>query len=136
MDLISILGYPNLHFYTFTVAVMGVFGGGGGDKEGKHPCLSTSLVTSTQPSIHSPLLPFPPCLRFCFQVQVVRDKVTWPGAVIKKTGEGMPNYENNLTKGDLLITVDVDFPKGSFQEVDKQGGRRGRGWGGEGEGGM
>eukprot|EP00731_Ephydatia_muelleri_P019954 Em0012g779a len=54
------------------------------------------------------------------KVQVVRDKVTWPGAVIKKTGEGMPNYENNLTKGDLLITVDVDFPKGSFQEVDKQ----------------
>ena len=62
------------------------------------------------------------------QIQVVRDKVTWPGAVIKKVGEGMPNYENNLTKGDLLITVDVDFPKGSFQESDKQGGVWGGGW--------
>ena len=58
----------------------------------------------------------------------MRDKVTWPGAIIKKAGEGMPNYENNLTRGDLLITVDVEFPKGSFQDVDKQGGREeGRG---------
>ena len=48
--------------------------------------------------------------------------MTWPGAVIKKMGEGMPNYENNLTKGDLLITFDVEFPKGAFQEADKQGG--------------
>ena len=28
-------------------------------------------------------------------VKVEREKITWPGARIKKKGEGMPNYENN-----------------------------------------
>ena len=29
------------------------------------------------------------------KVHVTRDKITWPGARIRKKGEGMPNYENN-----------------------------------------
>ena len=55
------------------------------------------------------------------QVEVTRDKVTWHGAKIVKKGEGMPNYENNLRKGDLYITFDVNFPRGSFSAEDKQG---------------
>lgn len=59
---------------------------------------------------------------FCsFQVHVSRDKVTWPGAIIKKTGEGMPNYDNNLVKGTLYITVDVDFPRGALSDDKKEG---------------
>ncbi len=33
------------------------------------------------------------------QVKIVRDKITWPGARIRKKNEGMPNYENNNVKG-------------------------------------
>jgi DnaJ homolog subfamily B member 11 len=36
--------------------------------------------------------------------------VTWPGARIRKKGEGMPNYENNNLHGTLFITFDVKFP--------------------------
>ena len=50
-----------------------------------------------------------------------RDKVTWPGAIIKKSGEGMPNYDNNLVKGTLYITVDVDFPRGTLSDDKKEG---------------
>lgn len=45
------------------------------------------------------------------KVQIVRDKVTWPGARIRKKGEGMPNYENNNLFGMLYVTFDVQFPK-------------------------
>lgn len=55
------------------------------------------------------------------QVPVSRDKVTWPGAIIKKAGEGMPNYDNNLVKGTLFITVDVDFPRGSLTDDKREG---------------
>lgn len=47
--------------------------------------------------------------------------MTWPGARIRKKGEGMPNYENNNLHGVLYITFDVDFPKGEFSEEEKQG---------------
>ena len=55
-----------------------------------------------------------------FQVHITRDKVTWPGARIRKPGEGMPNYENNNNKGILYITFDVDFPKGALSVEDKE----------------
>ena len=55
------------------------------------------------------------------QVHISRDKVTWPGAIIKKSGEGMPNYDNNLQKGTLFITVDVEFPRGVLSEEKRQG---------------
>ena len=54
-------------------------------------------------------------------MHVARDKVTWPGAIIKKTGEGMPNYDNNLVKGTLFISVDVDFPRGALSDEKKEG---------------
>ncbi|KAK7089466.1 dnaJ homolog subfamily B member 11-like [Littorina saxatilis] len=55
------------------------------------------------------------------KVHIVRDKITWPGARMRKANEGMPNYENNNFKGSLFITFDIDFPKGSLTEEDKEG---------------
>ena len=49
-----------------------------------------------------------------------REKITWPGARIRKKGEGMPNYENNNLFGTMYITFDVAFPKGELNEADKQ----------------
>lgn len=54
------------------------------------------------------------------KVHVVRDKVTWPGARIRKKGEGMPNYENNNLFGMLYITFDVQFPKEFDPETKEQ----------------
>ncbi len=56
------------------------------------------------------------------QVNLKRDKVTWPGAIIQKTGEGMPNYDNNKMKGTLYVTMDVEFPRGSLSEETRDGG--------------
>lgn len=54
------------------------------------------------------------------KVHIVREKITWPGARIKKKEEGMPNYENNHEKGDLFITFDVEFPRGGMSESEKE----------------
>ena len=54
------------------------------------------------------------------KVKIVREKITWPGAKIKKKGEGMPNYENNNLRGDLYITFDIDFPKNELTSEQKQ----------------
>lgn len=54
-------------------------------------------------------------------VSVTRDKITWPGARIRKKGEGMPNYENNNLHGTLFITFDVEFPKQELSADDKDG---------------
>ncbi|XP_057671814.1 dnaJ homolog shv [Diorhabda carinulata] len=54
------------------------------------------------------------------KVSVVRDKITWPGARIRKKGEGMPNYENNNLHGTLYITFDVEFPKQELTAEDKE----------------
>lgn len=51
----------------------------------------------------------------------MREKVTWPGAKIRKSGQGMPNYENNNVKGSLYITFDVMFPKVELSEEEKKG---------------
>lgn len=53
-------------------------------------------------------------------VKISREKITWPGAKVRKSGEGMPNYENNQSKGALFITFDVDFPKGEMSAEDKE----------------
>jgi DnaJ homolog subfamily B member 11 len=54
------------------------------------------------------------------KVAVSREKVTWPGARIRKKGEGMPNYENNNLHGTLYITFDVEFPKTEFNAAQKE----------------
>lgn len=53
-------------------------------------------------------------------VKINREKVTWPGAKVRKANEGMPNYENNQSKGALYITFDVDFPKGEISAEDQE----------------
>ena len=53
------------------------------------------------------------------KVKITREKITWPGAIIKKKGEGMPKYENNNIKGDLYITFDIDFPKKELTQEQK-----------------
>eukprot|EP00088_Acartia_fossae_P069350 TRINITY_DN9031_c0_g1_i1.p1 TRINITY_DN9031_c0_g1~~TRINITY_DN9031_c0_g1_i1.p1 ORF type:complete len:365 (-),score=86.89 TRINITY_DN9031_c0_g1_i1:499-1593(-) len=54
------------------------------------------------------------------KVHVSREKVTWPGARIRKKGEGMPNYENNNLFGTLYVTFDVEFPKGELDTDQKK----------------
>lgn len=54
------------------------------------------------------------------KVSVVREKVTWPGARIRKKGEGMPNFENNNLQGTLYVSFDVEFPKEDFTEEQKE----------------
>jgi DnaJ family protein B protein 11 len=54
------------------------------------------------------------------KVLIKRDKVTWPGAIIQKAGEGMPNYDNNNVFGTLYVTIDVDFPRGVFSPEDQE----------------
>ena len=54
------------------------------------------------------------------KVNVKRDKVTWPGARIRKQFEGMHNFEDNNKKGILYITFDVEFPKGQFNEEQRK----------------
>jgi len=54
------------------------------------------------------------------KVKINREKITWPGARIKKKGEGMPNYENNNRKGDLYVTFDIDFPKQDLTPEQKE----------------
>ncbi|KAF5298406.1 hypothetical protein FQR65_LT01184 [Abscondita terminalis] len=53
------------------------------------------------------------------EVSITRDKITWPGARIRKKGEGMPSYENNNLHGTLFITFDVEFPKQELSEDEK-----------------
>lgn len=55
------------------------------------------------------------------KIQIERSTVTWPGAKIRKRGEGMPYYENNNMHGDLIVTIDIQFPKKDFIEQDKEG---------------
>ena len=55
------------------------------------------------------------------KVHIKREKVTWPGARIRRKGEGMPNYENNNLYGMLYITFDIEFPKKDFTEEEKEG---------------
>lgn len=33
----------------------------------------------------------------------------------------MPSYDNNNLFGDLFITFDVEFPRGSFTEEEREG---------------
>lgn len=54
------------------------------------------------------------------QVPIVREKITWPGARMRKKDEGMPNYDNNKILGTLIITFDVEFPKGELSVEDKE----------------
>uniref|UniRef100_A0A8R1IA07 DnaJ homolog dnj-20 n=1 Tax=Caenorhabditis japonica TaxID=281687 RepID=A0A8R1IA07_CAEJA len=53
-------------------------------------------------------------------VNISRDKVTWPGARLRKRDEGMPSLEDNNKRGMLIVTFDVDFPKTEFSPEQKK----------------
>lgn len=53
-------------------------------------------------------------------VVINHEKITWPGAKIKKLGEGMPNFTNNKMRGALFVTFDIDFPRGELTSEDKE----------------
>jgi len=53
------------------------------------------------------------------QINVVREKITWPGARIRKKDEGMANLDDNNKRGVLYITFDVEFPQGQLDEDQK-----------------
>uniref|UniRef100_A0A915HFA8 DnaJ homolog dnj-20 n=1 Tax=Romanomermis culicivorax TaxID=13658 RepID=A0A915HFA8_ROMCU len=44
-------------------------------------------------------------------IKIARDKVTCPGARMRRKNEGMPSYANVKKRGILYITFDVQFPK-------------------------
>nr|ACO10834.1 DnaJ homolog subfamily B member 11 precursor [Caligus rogercresseyi] len=54
------------------------------------------------------------------KVKITREKITWPGARIRKKGEGMPNYDNNNLFGTLYVTFDVKFPKTDLSPEEKE----------------
>lgn len=54
-------------------------------------------------------------------VIIQRDKITKPGARIRKKGEGMPNYDNNSLHGSLYVTFDIAFPDNEFTDEQKEG---------------
>lgn len=54
------------------------------------------------------------------KVHITRDKITWPGARIRKKDEGMPSITDNHDRGILYITFDVEFPRGELSSEQKQ----------------
>ncbi|CAK5081823.1 unnamed protein product [Meloidogyne enterolobii] len=54
------------------------------------------------------------------KVHITRDKITWPGARIRKKDEGMPSLTNNKQRGILYVTFDVEFPRGEFSAEQKK----------------
>lgn len=55
------------------------------------------------------------------KVTIQRDKITKPGARIRKKNEGMPNYENNNLYGNLYVTFDIAFPDTEFTPEQIEG---------------
>lgn len=55
------------------------------------------------------------------KVKIERKQVTWPGAIVKKRGEGLPSNENYNIRGDLYVTFDVEFPRGMLTEEQREG---------------
>uniref|UniRef100_A0AAY4B6L5 DnaJ homolog subfamily B member 11 n=1 Tax=Denticeps clupeoides TaxID=299321 RepID=A0AAY4B6L5_9TELE len=55
------------------------------------------------------------------KVHIARDKITKPGARLWKKGEGLPNFDNVNIRGSLIVTFDVDFPRETLDERQKEG---------------
>ncbi|CEF65124.1 DnaJ homolog subfamily B member 11 [Strongyloides ratti] len=54
------------------------------------------------------------------KLEITRQQVTPPNSKIRKKGEGMPNISDNTKKGDLIVTIDVEFPKISLSTSEKE----------------
>lgn len=57
-------------------------------------------------------------------VEITREKITWPGARLRKKDEGMPSFDDINRKGTLYVTFDVAFPKGELSADEKDAVRR------------
>ncbi|TKR68419.1 hypothetical protein L596_024408 [Steinernema carpocapsae] len=53
-------------------------------------------------------------------VHISREKITWPGATIRKKDEGMPAADDNNRRGLLYISFDVEFPRGELTPEQKK----------------
>jgi len=92
----------------------------------KHPIFERKvldLFTNVTISLSDALLGFTTQIKHLdgHKVKVERKQVTWPGAKIKKKGEGLPSNENYNLRGDLYITFDVKFPRGELTLEQKEG---------------
>uniref|UniRef100_A0AAF5D0X3 DnaJ homolog dnj-20 n=1 Tax=Strongyloides stercoralis TaxID=6248 RepID=A0AAF5D0X3_STRER len=54
------------------------------------------------------------------KVQISREQITPPNSKIRKKGEGMPYISDNTKRGDLIITIDVEFPKKMLSSSEKE----------------
>jgi len=92
----------------------------------KHPIFERKVLdlhTNVTISLHDALLGFTTHINHLdnHKVKIERKQVTWPGAVVKKKGEGLPSNENYNIRGDLYITFDVAFPRGTLTDEQKEG---------------
>jgi len=53
------------------------------------------------------------------KIKIKREDVTWPGMKLRVKGEGMPDYRDHTRKGNLIITFDVQFPRGRFSDTEQ-----------------
>lgn len=93
-------------------------------KQSKHPIFERrddDLYTNVTISLTDALIGFEMDIIHLdgHQVHVKREKITRPGARMRKNNEGMPNYENIHKRGALYITFDVDFPKKTLSDEEK-----------------
>ncbi|XP_076647394.1 dnaJ heat shock protein family member shriveled [Halictus rubicundus] len=84
--------------------------------------IGDDLFTNVTISMQDALIGFKMDLKHLdgHKVTIQRDKITKPGARIRKKGEGMPNYDNNNLHGTLCITFDVAFPETEFTNTQKE----------------
>ena len=54
------------------------------------------------------------------KIGIKRDEITWPGMKMRVKGEGMPDYRDQSRKGNLIITFDVQFPRGKLDENSEE----------------
>nr|CAB3238719.1 dnaJ homolog subfamily B member 11-like [Phallusia mammillata] len=92
----------------------------------KHPVFERKgldLYTNITISLQDALVGFKTNIKHLdgHQVPIERNQVTWPGARIKKKKEGLPSNENYNLRGNLIVTFDVDFPRGELTESQKSG---------------
>jgi len=52
------------------------------------------------------------------KLTIKRDEVTWQGMKMRIKNEGMPDYRDSNKKGNLIVTFDVQFPRGKFEDHD------------------
>jgi len=86
--------------------------------ERKNNDLHTNLTITLQDALNGFNISFPHLDGH--QVTINREKITWPGARIKKKGEGLPQHDQNNIVGDLYVTIDVDFPKSELNDEQRE----------------